>query len=122
MAPARRGYARVDGVCRSPGDFQVHCRGACVDRPSRHFVRGRSLGEFDEHPSPNVLVIDEAPYELLFAHAAAVVHHGGVGTLAAVLRAGKPSIILPQVACQYACSAKSCCGNDWPLACRCRTR
>ncbi len=63
-------------------------------------VRGWSLGEIDEPLSPNILVVDEAPYEPLFARAAAVVHHGGVGTLAAVLRAGKPSIILPQVACQ----------------------
>jgi UDP:flavonoid glycosyltransferase YjiC (YdhE family) len=63
-------------------------------------VRGWALGEIDEHASPNVLVVDEAPYEPLFAHAAAVAHHGGVGTLAAVLRAGKPSIILPQIACQ----------------------
>jgi sterol 3beta-glucosyltransferase len=29
-----------------------------------------------------------------------VAHHGGTGTLSAVLAAGKPSILLPQVKCQ----------------------
>lgn len=50
----------------------------------------------------DLLVIDEAPYELLFARGAAIVHHGGVGTLAAALRAARSSVILPQVDCQSA--------------------
>ncbi len=63
-------------------------------------VRGWSDIETSEAGDNNVLGIDEAPYDLLFAGASAIVHHGGIGTLNAVLRAGKPSIILPQVACQ----------------------
>ena len=47
-----------------------------------------------------LLVVDEADYEQLFASAACVIHHGGVGTLAAVLRAGVPSILLPQIGSQ----------------------
>jgi sterol 3beta-glucosyltransferase len=43
----------------------------------------------------NVFAIDFAPHEWLFARVAAVVHHGGAGTTAAGLRAGKPSIITP---------------------------
>jgi sterol 3beta-glucosyltransferase len=35
-------------------------------------------------------LVQEANYDWLFPRAACVVHHGGVGTLAAVLRAGKP--------------------------------
>jgi UDP:flavonoid glycosyltransferase YjiC (YdhE family) len=42
----------------------------------------------------------EAPYDSLFPRAACVIHHGGCGTIAAVLRAGRPSIVLPQVTCQ----------------------
>jgi sterol 3beta-glucosyltransferase len=48
----------------------------------------------------NLLVIEEADYEWLFARAACVVHHGGVGTVTAVLRAGVPSILLPQIGSQ----------------------
>jgi UDP:flavonoid glycosyltransferase YjiC (YdhE family) len=48
----------------------------------------------------SVYCTDEIPYDWLFPKAACVIHHGGCGTIAAVLRAGKPSILLPQVACQ----------------------
>lgn len=42
-----------------------------------------------------ILRIDQAPHEWLFPRVAAVVHHGGAGTTAAGLRAGKPSVIVP---------------------------
>jgi UDP:flavonoid glycosyltransferase YjiC (YdhE family) len=35
------------------------------------------------------------PHSLIFPHAEAVVHHGGVGTTAQALRAGKPQLITP---------------------------
>lgn len=40
-------------------------------------------------------LIDQAPHDRLFPHMAAVVHHGGAGTTAAGLRAGKPTVVLP---------------------------
>jgi sterol 3beta-glucosyltransferase len=43
----------------------------------------------------SVIKIDSAPHGWLFPRMAAVVHHGGAGTTAAVLRAGKPSVIVP---------------------------
>ncbi len=45
--------------------------------------------------SDRVLVIDGAPFEWLFPRMAAVVHHGGIGTTTAGLRAGVPSVIVP---------------------------
>jgi sterol 3beta-glucosyltransferase len=42
-----------------------------------------------------ILRIDQAPHAWLFPRIAAVVHHGGAGTTAAALRAGKPSVIVP---------------------------
>lgn len=47
-----------------------------------------------------VFKLESAPYDWLFPHMAAVVHHGGAGTTAAGLRAGKPSVICPFVADQ----------------------
>ena len=41
----------------------------------------------------NVFEIDACPHEWLFLQYAAVVHHGGAGTLAAGIRAGVPSIV-----------------------------
>jgi len=44
---------------------------------------------------PHVHFIDTAPHDQLFPHIQATVHHGGVGTVAASLRAGKPMAICP---------------------------
>jgi sterol 3beta-glucosyltransferase len=40
-------------------------------------------------------MLDTVPHDWLFPQVAAVVHHGGAGTTAAGLRAGKPSVICP---------------------------
>jgi sterol 3beta-glucosyltransferase len=48
----------------------------------------------------DVFKIENAPYDWLFPHMAAVVHHGGAGTTAAGLQAGKPTVICPFVADQ----------------------
>lgn len=45
-------------------------------------------------------LIDQAPHDWLFSKVAAVVHHGGAGTTAAGLRAGKPTLICPFIADQ----------------------
>ena len=48
----------------------------------------------------NVFMIESVPHDWLFPWVAAVVHHGGAGTTAAGLRAGKPAIICPFMADQ----------------------
>ncbi|KAB8144515.1 glycosyltransferase family 1 protein [Chloroflexia bacterium SDU3-3] len=40
-------------------------------------------------------LIDAAPHDWLFPQVVAVVHHGGAGTTAAGLRAGRPTVICP---------------------------
>lgn len=59
-------------------------------------VKGWGLSDTKEIEAlDNVKVISAAPYDLLFPYVKAVVHHGGVGTTAACLRAGKPMLICP---------------------------
>ncbi|KAJ1543895.1 hypothetical protein HK096_007995, partial [Nowakowskiella sp. JEL0078] len=43
----------------------------------------------------SVYLIGNCPHDWLFQHVAAVCHHGGAGTTAAGLKAGKPTIIVP---------------------------
>ena len=43
----------------------------------------------------HILKIEKAPHAWLFHQMAAVVHHGGAGTTAAGLRAGRPTVICP---------------------------
>ena len=49
----------------------------------------------DSAQSESVMFIEAAPHSWLFPQVNAVVHHGGCGTTAAGLLAGKPSIICP---------------------------
>ncbi|MDX1415107.1 MAG: glycosyltransferase [Candidatus Promineifilaceae bacterium] len=43
--------------------------------------------------SDNIFKIDKAPHDWLFPRMSAVIHHGGAGTTAAGLRAGRPTLI-----------------------------
>jgi UDP:flavonoid glycosyltransferase YjiC (YdhE family) len=42
-----------------------------------------------------VIAFDYAPFSLLFPRAAAIVHHGGIGTTGEAMRSGRPSLIMP---------------------------
>jgi sterol 3beta-glucosyltransferase len=48
----------------------------------------------------DILCVDYVPHGWLFERASCVVHHGGAGTTAAVLRAGKPQVIVWHLADQ----------------------
>jgi rhamnosyltransferase subunit B len=55
-------------------------------------------GVFNQPPKgldENIVGFDYAPYSLVFPKAACVVHQGGVGTTAQVLRAGVPHLFMP---------------------------
>ena len=47
------------------------------------------------HNSKTCLFIESAPHSRLFPFAKGVIHHGGVGTMAAALKAGVPQQIIP---------------------------
>ncbi len=47
-----------------------------------------------------MLRLDYAPHEWLFPRMRALVHHGGMGTVGAGLRAGRPALVIPRFADQ----------------------
>jgi sterol 3beta-glucosyltransferase len=61
--------------------------------------RGVLLSGWADLPKENMpddmYVIESVPHDWLFPRMAAVVHHGGAGTTAAVFRAGVPNIAVP---------------------------
>lgn len=60
-------------------------------------IVSRGWGGINPNELPDtVFSVDEAPHDKLFPLVAAVVHHGGAGTTATGLRAGKPTFTLPQ--------------------------
>lgn len=61
------------------------------------------MGNAADNIPPNYLpeeaiAVDYAPHSALFPRAAAIVHHGGVGTTAQALRSGRPMLVVP---CAY---------------------
>jgi rhamnosyltransferase subunit B len=84
------------------GSAAVHAAGDFfhVSAATAHRLRIRAIlisPRADVHllAAPNILVVPYADYHMLFPHAAAVVHQGGIGTTAEVLRSGVPSLIIP---------------------------
>ncbi|GJJ15975.1 hypothetical protein Clacol_010254 [Clathrus columnatus] len=63
--------------------------------------RMQKVTEDDVEIPSEILVIDKAPHDWLFAQMSAVVHHGGAGTTGASLRAGIPTIIKPWFGDQF---------------------
>jgi len=63
-------------------------------------IVARGWGGLDDIDADNVLTITEAPHNLLLSRTSAVVHHGGAGSTAAGLRAGRPTLICPFIADQ----------------------
>ncbi|ATC62673.1 hypothetical protein CMV30_01090 [Nibricoccus aquaticus] len=45
----------------------------------------------------HIKVIGKVSHDQLFRHASAVIHHGGAGTTASALHAGKPQIVVPHI-------------------------
>ncbi len=59
-------------------------------------VKGWGLRNVEKlEKDPGIFVVQAEPFSLLFPQVRAIIHHGGIGTTAACLRAGKPFWICP---------------------------
>jgi UDP:flavonoid glycosyltransferase YjiC (YdhE family) len=79
---------------------------ACCNLGQRAILVGIPAGVVDD-PSNDLLVVPYAPYAALFPRAAVVMHHGGVGSLAEALCAGRPQVVIPCGADQYDNAARA---------------
>lgn len=67
-----------------------------LERAGRRGVLATGWGGLAAAELPaSIHVLEGAPHDWLFPRVAAVVHHGGAGTTAAGLRAGRPTVICP---------------------------
>jgi UDP:flavonoid glycosyltransferase YjiC (YdhE family) len=53
------------------------------------------LGADDLGKPDGVFMLGNVPHDWLFEHVSCVVHHGGAGTTAAGIKAGKPTLVVP---------------------------
>ncbi len=74
--------------------------GALRRTGQRAIVSGLRGGGLDR-AAPSVHVADGLPHDRLFERVAAVVHHGGSGTVGSGLRAGRPTLVVPFVYDQF---------------------
>ncbi len=65
------------------------------------FLTGRHPQGLPDRLPQGVMTVEYAPHAQVFARAAAIVHQGGVGTMAQAMRAGKPTLVVPFAHDQY---------------------
>ena len=84
------------------GSFAVHAAG---DFYRESVAAARALGRRallltgpgQMQSAPDALVRAYAPHSLVFPRAAAIIHHGGIGTTGTALRSGKPQLVVPHM-------------------------
>jgi sterol 3beta-glucosyltransferase len=92
-APVFVGFGSMTG--RNPEEVTAMILKALAQIRQRGLLLTGWGGLGDADLPDSVHKIDSAPFDWLFPHVAAVVHHGGAGTTGAGLRAGIPNIVVP---------------------------
>ena len=69
--------------------------GACAALGKRGLLLAKKTEQIPPNLPSSILQADYAPFSAVFPRAAAVVHHGGIGTTAQALAAGVPQIVMP---------------------------
>jgi vancomycin aglycone glucosyltransferase len=71
------------------------------DATNQRLIISKGWAELPETSNPDILYVDEMPFELLFPRLATIIYHGGTGTMAAVARAGIPQAAFPFMGDQF---------------------
>jgi UDP:flavonoid glycosyltransferase YjiC (YdhE family) len=89
-------------VVFTPGPAGYQHSGAFFDVAADALARTGRRGLFvtrgipvDAPARDDLLVCDYAPFQSLFPRASLIVHHGGIGTVAHALAAGRPQLVTP---------------------------
>jgi vancomycin aglycone glucosyltransferase len=69
---------------------------------NQRLIISKGWADLPEYISPDVLYADDLPFDLLFPKLAAVIYHGGTGTMATIARSGIPQAAFPFIADQFA--------------------
>jgi rhamnosyltransferase subunit B len=94
-------------VVNNPGGFFRESVRAARLAGKRAILLVGELGNDARLGSANVFVCAYAQHSLLFPRAAAIINHGGIGTLAQALRSGRPQVVVPYFADQLDNAARA---------------
>lgn len=68
---------------------------------NQRLIVSKGWANLPENNSPDILFVDEVPFDKLFTRLTAIVYHGGTGTMASAARAGIPQVAFPFMADQF---------------------
>jgi vancomycin aglycone glucosyltransferase len=71
------------------------------DETNQRLIISKGWADLPGNNTPDILYVDEMPFDLLFPKMAATIYHGGTGTMAAVARAGIPQAAFPFMGDQF---------------------
>lgn len=71
------------------------------DETNQRLIISKGWADLPGNNTPDILYVDEMPFDLLFPKMAAIIYHGGTGTMAAVARAGIPQAAFPFMGDQF---------------------
>jgi rhamnosyltransferase subunit B len=89
-------------------NFDAESAQACQRLSLRGVLVARQRTQLPESLPPGVVHVAYASFSQLFARSAAVVHHGGIGTLSQALQAGVPQLIRPMAYVQFDNASRAC--------------
>lgn len=72
------------------------------DVTNQRLIISKGWADLPESDTRDILYVGDMPFDLLFPRLAAVIYHGGTGTMAEVTRAGIPQAAFPFIADQFA--------------------
>lgn len=87
-------FAPGSGNQQARAFFTAACE-ACRRLGRRGVLLTRYTGHLPAPLPPGVMHADYAPFSAVLPRAAALVHHGGIGTAAQALAAGRPQLVMP---------------------------
>lgn len=101
-SPIFIGFGSMKDIHSFTKTFEILCEAVYKTKQRAVIGLGWTKNNFSGTVPENVFLIENVPFTWLFPQMKLVVHHGGAGTTAAGLIAGKPTIIIPHIADQPA--------------------
>jgi len=88
-------------------DFARAAEQTCQKLQLRGIIVAPRIESATTHAGPGILRLNYAPFDRLFPKCRAIVHHGGIGTMAKGLQAGLPQLIVPRAYDQFDNAARA---------------
>ncbi|MGE0479674.1 MAG: glycosyltransferase [Phycisphaerae bacterium] len=94
-------FALGTAAVHNPGDFYHVAADACARLGRRGVLLVGKDANVPAGLGASLIALHYVPFSLLFPRAGVIVHHGGIGSTAQALRAGRPTVVVPHAHDQF---------------------